>query len=291
MTSDPPAWGSAGPVTRPSLAERCRPRSGAGCAGDARGLRGHLGGPRRQPRHGGSGPRRADRQRRPAPARAPRALLVATGFAICGASAVAAMKDVADGDDDDTAVAVALVTLCGSIAIFVLPALRGPLGLDVSAFGTWAGASVHDVGQTRRDGEPGARCADGRGRREAEPRHPARSRGGRRRGGAPQEIGARRRRVRSRSRHPGEASAAASAVRRRLPRRDRRPHPRRAADRRARCRRLGAARAAHRGARRPRYRHHLATLRRTAGRSLLLALISWLLVAGVAYAGVVLLGA
>ena len=36
---------------------------------------------------------------------------------------------------------------------------------------------------------------------------------------------------------------------------------------------------------------HLATLRRTAGRSLLLALFSWVLVAGVAYAGVVLLGA
>lgn len=77
-----------------------------------------------------------------------RSLLVATGFAVCGASAVAAMRDVAEGDDDDTAVAIALVTLCGSLAIFVLPALRGPLGLDPSAFGSWVGASVHDVGQT-----------------------------------------------------------------------------------------------------------------------------------------------
>ncbi|MDX6331748.1 MAG: hypothetical protein QOI83_4131 [Streptomycetaceae bacterium] len=77
-----------------------------------------------------------------------RGLLVATGFSICGASAVAAMEPVADGDEEDTGVAVALVTLCGSLAIIVLPLLRGPLGLDVIDFGSWVGASVHDVGQT-----------------------------------------------------------------------------------------------------------------------------------------------
>ncbi len=77
-----------------------------------------------------------------------RSLLIATGFSICGASAVAAMKEVSDGGDDDTAVAVTLVTLCGSLAILLLPLLRGPLGLDPVAFGSWVGASVHDVGQT-----------------------------------------------------------------------------------------------------------------------------------------------
>ena len=77
-----------------------------------------------------------------------RRLLVATGFSICGASAVAAMEPVAGGDSEDTGLAIALVTLCGSLAIIVLPLLRMPLGLDVSAFGSWVGASVHDVGQT-----------------------------------------------------------------------------------------------------------------------------------------------
>jgi uncharacterized integral membrane protein (TIGR00698 family) len=77
-----------------------------------------------------------------------RRLLVATGFSICGASAVAAMEPVAGGDKEDTGLAIALVTLCGSLAILVLPLLRAPLGLDVSAFGSWVGASVHDVGQT-----------------------------------------------------------------------------------------------------------------------------------------------
>ncbi len=77
-----------------------------------------------------------------------RALLVATGFSICGASAVGAMKEVVDCDEEDVGVAVALVTLCGSLAILALPPLRGALGLDVTSFGAWVGASVHDVGQT-----------------------------------------------------------------------------------------------------------------------------------------------
>ena len=75
------------------------------------------------------------------------ALLIATGFSICGASAVAAMNGVTDSDEDDVVTAVALVTLCGSLAIVVLPLLHHPLGLTDLQFGRWAGASVHDVGQ------------------------------------------------------------------------------------------------------------------------------------------------
>jgi uncharacterized integral membrane protein (TIGR00698 family) len=79
-------------------------------------------------------------------------LLIATGFAICGASAVAAMDSVTrrrdtPEEDPDPVVAVALVTLCGSLAILVLPLLQGPLGLSDVQFGHWVGASVHDVGQ------------------------------------------------------------------------------------------------------------------------------------------------
>ena len=75
-------------------------------------------------------------------------LLIATGFSICGASAVAAMEGVADAEEEEVAFSIALVTLCGSLAIFVLPLLRGPLGLVTPAsFGSWVGASVHDVGQ------------------------------------------------------------------------------------------------------------------------------------------------
>ena len=75
-------------------------------------------------------------------------LLIATGFSICGASAVAAVDGVVDADEEEVAYAIALVTLCGSLAIAVLPLLRDVVGLgDPHFFGAWVGASVHDVAQ------------------------------------------------------------------------------------------------------------------------------------------------
>ena len=75
-------------------------------------------------------------------------LLVATGFSICGASAIAAMRPVSDADDDDMAYAIALVTICGTLAIFLLPAIGEIIGFSGAQFGSWVGASVHDVAQT-----------------------------------------------------------------------------------------------------------------------------------------------
>lgn len=76
-----------------------------------------------------------------------RAVLVACGVAVCGAAAVAAMSSVTDSDEDDAATAVAVVTLYGTAAIFLLPPAAGALGLSASAAGAWAGASVHEVAQ------------------------------------------------------------------------------------------------------------------------------------------------
>jgi uncharacterized integral membrane protein (TIGR00698 family) len=77
----------------------------------------------------------------------PRSLLIGTGFAICGASAIAAMEANAEGDEDDVAIAIAMVTICGTVAMILLPLLQSPLGLSDAQFGAWAGASVHEVGQ------------------------------------------------------------------------------------------------------------------------------------------------
>ncbi|WP_405661455.1 YeiH family protein [Streptomyces sp. RK9] len=74
-------------------------------------------------------------------------LLIATGYSICGASAIGAVSDVSRSEERDTAASVAVVTLCGTLAIAVLPLLQGPLGLTDAEFGRWVGASVHDVGQ------------------------------------------------------------------------------------------------------------------------------------------------
>jgi uncharacterized integral membrane protein (TIGR00698 family) len=74
-------------------------------------------------------------------------LLVATGFSICGVSAIAAARGVSDADEEEVAYAIALVTLCGSLAIVLLPALNGVLGLGDHDYGVWVGASVHDIAQ------------------------------------------------------------------------------------------------------------------------------------------------
>ncbi|AIY00295.1 hypothetical protein ART_0696 [Arthrobacter sp. PAMC 25486] len=74
-------------------------------------------------------------------------LLIATGFSICGASAIGAMAAVKGTKHEDTVIPVALVTLCGTLAIGILPLLMNPLGLSTLQFGQWVGAGVHDVGQ------------------------------------------------------------------------------------------------------------------------------------------------
>ncbi|WP_243639464.1 YeiH family protein [Streptacidiphilus pinicola] len=88
-------------------------------------------------------------------------LLIATGFSICGASAVAAMNGVTESEERDTVTAVALVTLCGTLAIAVLPLLHHPLGLTDLQFGRWTGASVHDVGQVVAIGQTAGAAALG----------------------------------------------------------------------------------------------------------------------------------
>ncbi len=78
----------------------------------------------------------------------PLGLLVATGFSICGASAIAAMRPLSDADDEEVGYAIGLVTLYGTLAVVALPLLdRLVLGLGDEAFGWWSGASVHDVAQ------------------------------------------------------------------------------------------------------------------------------------------------
>ena len=74
-------------------------------------------------------------------------LLLGSGYAICGASAIAAVNGVIEADEDETAYAIALVTLFGSLSIVVLYPLGQHLGLAPAAFGNWVGGSVHDVGQ------------------------------------------------------------------------------------------------------------------------------------------------
>jgi uncharacterized integral membrane protein (TIGR00698 family) len=76
-------------------------------------------------------------------------LLIATGVAICGAAAIAAMRESTDLPDEDEAAASALgvVVLYGSAAIALIPLLAGLMDLSPAQLGVWTGAAVHEVAQ------------------------------------------------------------------------------------------------------------------------------------------------
>ena len=74
-------------------------------------------------------------------------LLIGVGFGICGATAVAAVRPQTRATEEETSYAIALISLCGTLSIIVLPFLGHLMNLSDATFGAWAGAAVHDVGQ------------------------------------------------------------------------------------------------------------------------------------------------
>lgn len=74
-------------------------------------------------------------------------LLIASGFSICGAAAVAGAGSVVHAKDEDVSLAVGLVVLFGTLMIAVVPAVGALLGFDAHAVALLAGASTHEVAQ------------------------------------------------------------------------------------------------------------------------------------------------
>lgn len=74
-------------------------------------------------------------------------MLVACGFSICGAAAVAGVQSVVDADEEETVTAVALVVLFGTLMIPSVPLLASLLALPNDVAAVWAGASIHEVAQ------------------------------------------------------------------------------------------------------------------------------------------------
>ena len=74
-------------------------------------------------------------------------LLIGVGFGVCGATAVAAIRPQTRATEEETSYAIVLISLCGTLSIFLLPLIGHALHLNTREFGSWAGAAVHDVGQ------------------------------------------------------------------------------------------------------------------------------------------------
>ncbi|GAA1544525.1 YeiH family protein [Brevibacterium picturae] len=75
------------------------------------------------------------------------ALLIACGFSICGAAAVAGVEGVTDADEEEVVTAVALVVIFGTLMIPIIPFASQLLGMNPEMSGMWAGGSIHEIAQ------------------------------------------------------------------------------------------------------------------------------------------------
>jgi len=73
------------------------------------------------------------------------ALLVTTGTAICGGSAIAAMAPVIDARQHSISVALATVFTLNAIGLLLFPPVGHALGLTEGQFGVWAAIAIHDT--------------------------------------------------------------------------------------------------------------------------------------------------
>jgi len=73
------------------------------------------------------------------------ALLIASGTAICGGSAIAAVAPVLGARDEDIGVAVGVVFLLNAVALVVFPPLGHLLQMPPDEFGRWAALAIHDT--------------------------------------------------------------------------------------------------------------------------------------------------
>lgn len=71
--------------------------------------------------------------------------LVASGTAICGGSAIAAVAPVVKADDSQISVSLGTVFTLNAVALFIFPPLGHYFGLSEIQFGEWAAIAIHDT--------------------------------------------------------------------------------------------------------------------------------------------------
>jgi uncharacterized integral membrane protein (TIGR00698 family) len=75
------------------------------------------------------------------------ALLIAVGSAVCGNTAIVATAPVIGARPREVAYAIATITLFGTLAVFLYPAIGRAFTVEPSTFGLWSGVAVHDTSQ------------------------------------------------------------------------------------------------------------------------------------------------
>lgn len=72
-------------------------------------------------------------------------ILIASGTAICGGSAIAAAAPVIDAKNDETSVSLATIFLLNAVALLIFPVIGNFCGLSQVQFGFWSAIAIHDT--------------------------------------------------------------------------------------------------------------------------------------------------
>ncbi|MGE5561382.1 MAG: YeiH family protein [Chloroflexota bacterium] len=72
-------------------------------------------------------------------------LMLGVGTGVCGAAAIAAVSPLIKAREEDTAIAVGIIALTGTVFTIVYTLLRPLLPLTALQYGTWAGVSLHEI--------------------------------------------------------------------------------------------------------------------------------------------------
>lgn len=71
--------------------------------------------------------------------------LISCGTAICGGSAIAAISPVIKSNEHQTSIALGVIFILNSIALFVFPFIGHQLDLSQKEFGLWCAIAIHDT--------------------------------------------------------------------------------------------------------------------------------------------------
>lgn len=71
--------------------------------------------------------------------------LIASGTAICGGSAIAAVGPVIGASDEEMSVSLGTVFILNSIALFLFPIIGHALQMTQTQFGVWSAIAIHDT--------------------------------------------------------------------------------------------------------------------------------------------------
>lgn len=72
-------------------------------------------------------------------------LLIASGTAICGGSAIAAVSSVVKAEHKHISTALGTVFILNALALFIFPWIGHQFHLSEQQFGTWAAVAIHDT--------------------------------------------------------------------------------------------------------------------------------------------------